>query len=88
MSINPNNITGSAAVPAKGRGRKRYYFPNKEHIDKWFIDEPICIDETEVSRLISEWADDETSPDDLWNQLHEATEREISQYGVYDSDNN
>lgn len=67
-----------------GDTNKTYYFPNSEHMDKWFVDTPVCMERAEVNRLISEWANDEVSPEDLWSQLHEATEEEISKYGTND----
>lgn len=61
---------------------KTYYFPNSEHIDRIFGGVmPVCIDKEEVDRLYSdgdEW-------ENIYSQVHEATDDEIAEYGVYDS---
>jgi len=60
---------------------KRYYFINAgENPDKIYgSGNPVCIDQAEFDRLCKEWNVD------LHEQMHEATEEEIAQYGVYDS---
>lgn len=40
---------------------------------------PVCIDTEELERLSQEWGVD------LREQMHEASEDEITEYGIYDS---
>jgi hypothetical protein len=62
---------------------KQYYFADKERVDYIYgNEEPICIDLKEIERLAKEW---ELTTDELLEQMHEATAREIENYGVFDS---
>lgn len=62
---------------------KTYYFADDERADYIYGNqEPICIDIKEVERLAEEW---ELTTDELLEQMHEATAREIETYGVFDS---
>lgn len=62
---------------------KKYYFPNDEHIETFFGSEyPVCVDLAELYRLANGW---DKSVDDLMEQMHEASESEIAEFGVYDS---
>lgn len=58
-----------------------YYFPNSDvDLDSIYGNQdPVCIDEEELNRLAKEWGGD------LFDRFHEASEKEIDQYGVYDS---
>ena len=62
---------------------KTYYIANDEHADAIYGDQtPICIDLDEVKRLAREW---DMTTEELLDQMHEADEDEISEYGVYDT---
>ena len=62
---------------------KTYYFPNAEHSDAFFGGQsPVCVDAAELDRLAADWGLDD---DELRAQVHEASEDEIAEYGVYDS---
>jgi hypothetical protein len=62
---------------------KTYYFADKERVDYIYGNlEPVCIDIKEVERLATEY---DTTADELLEQMHEATAREIENYGVFDS---
>lgn len=62
---------------------KTYYFPDTEHYDAFFgASIPICLDLTELERLAHGW---EIDFDELLDQVHEAGDDEITEYGVYDS---
>lgn len=62
---------------------KTYYFPNTEHYDAFFgASIPICVDLAELERLACGW---EIDFDELLDQVHEAGDDEITEYGVYDS---
>lgn len=62
--------------------QKIYYFPNPGCEDAIFGGgDTVCIDYAEIVRLAAEW---ETTADALLEQLHEATEDDISAYGTYD----
>lgn len=59
---------------------KIYYIANAEHADAIYGDQlPICMDLNEVKRLAREWGMD---TDELLEQMHEADEDEIAEYGV------
>lgn len=61
---------------------KPYYIANPEHYDAIYGDQlPICIDLAEVNRLSREW---DMTPDELLEQMHEATDDEIAEYGIAD----
>lgn len=61
---------------------KTYYFPDDEHIDKFFGSyDYICVDKRELERLARDWG---MSFDELRAQVHEASADEIAEYGVYD----
>lgn len=62
--------------------KKTYYFPDAGiyAVDIFGGDSPVCIDSAEVERLGKEW------DMDLFEHMHEATDEEIAEYGVYDSD--
>ena len=63
--------------------KKTYYIANNEHSDKIYGSElPVCIDLAEVERLAREW---DMTADELLEQMHEADEEEIEEYGVYNS---
>lgn len=60
---------------------KTYYFIN-DNVNPDAIygnGNPVCIDRAETDRLSGEWECD------LMEQMHEASEEEIDQYGKYDS---
>lgn len=60
---------------------KTYYIADSEHSDAIYGDQtPICIDLAEVNRLAREWG---MTPDELLEQMHEATDSEIDVWGVY-----
>lgn len=62
---------------------KTYFIPNDEHMNTWFGSAyPVCMDLAEVSRLASDWG---MELDEAMDQLHEASDAEIAEYGVYDS---
>lgn len=62
---------------------KTYYFPDTEHYDAFFgASTPICVDLTELERLARGW---EINFAELLDQVHEAGDDEITEYGVYDS---
>ena len=62
---------------------KTYYFPNAEHADAFFGNQsPVCVDVKELDRLAAEWG---MEPDEIRGQVHEASEDEITEHGVYDS---
>lgn len=62
---------------------KTYYIANPEHSDAIYGDQlPVCIDLAEVERLAREW---DMTTEDLLEQMHEAGESEIEEYGVYDT---
>lgn len=62
---------------------KKYYFPNDDHAETFFGSElPVCVDIAELVRLANGWGMD---LDDLMEQVHEASESEIAEFGVYDS---
>ena len=62
---------------------KTYYFPNAEHADAFFGSQsPVCVDAEELDRLAAEWG---MEPDEIRDQVHEASEDEITKHGVYDS---
>jgi hypothetical protein len=61
---------------------KTYYIANAEHSDAIYGDQiPICIDLAEVKWLAREWG---MTTEELLEQMHEADEDEIAEYGVYD----
>lgn len=58
-----------------------YYIANPEHMDAVYgSGEVTCMDAREVRRLAREWGMD---AEDLFSQLHPATDDEIAEYGVY-----
>lgn len=60
---------------------KTYYIANTEHSDAIYGDQlPICIDLNEVERLACEW---DMTTEELLEQMHEATDSEIEEWGVY-----
>jgi hypothetical protein len=62
---------------------KTYYFPDNEHYDAFFgAYTPICVDLAELERLARDW---EIDFDELLEQVHEARDDEIAEYGVCDS---
>lgn len=62
---------------------KAYFTPNADHMDAWFGSAcPVCMDLAEVSRLASDWG---MELDEAMDQLHEASDAEIAEFGVYDS---
>ena len=62
---------------------KTYYFPNGEYNDEFFGgSDAVCVDIEEVQRLACEWG---MTTDELMARLHEATEDEIAEYGVYNT---
>lgn len=62
---------------------KTYYIANNEHSDAIYGDQaPICIDLAEVERLAREW---DMTAEELLDQMHEADDNEISEYGVYNA---
>lgn len=63
---------------------KTYFFPDTEHYDAFFgASAPICIDRAELERLARGW---EMDIEDLMEQVHEATENEIAEYGTYNAE--
>lgn len=58
-----------------------YYFPDFDIHESFFGNgDPICVDAAEIERLAVEW-----EFPDLMEHMHEASEDEINEYGVYDS---
>ena len=58
-----------------------FYFPNTEYTDAFFGSKsPVCVDAVELDRLADEWGLDS---DEIRAQVHEATQDEIAEYGVY-----
>ena len=63
---------------------KTYFFPNPENEESFFgSDNPICVDSEELSRLAREWG---LTWDEMMEQVHEASEDEIEEYGTYDAE--
>lgn len=59
---------------------KTYHFPDNEHFDAFFgASAPICVDLAELERLARGW---EIDIEDLMEQVHEASESEIAEYGI------
>ena len=59
----------------------KYYFVN-DNVDPDLIfgkEEVCCLNEEEVKRLSKAW------DTDVFQQMHEATEKEMELYGVYNS---
>lgn len=64
--------------------KKIYYFPDSEHCDTFFgPGECVCVDYQELNRLAKGW---NINLSELMVQVHEASEAEIKEYGVYDSE--
>ena len=62
---------------------KTYYFPDSEYaIDFFGSESPVCVDADELIRVSAEWGID---IDELMDQVHEANENEINEYGIYDT---
>lgn len=62
--------------------KKTYYIANNEYSDNIYgSDDPICIDLNEVKRLAREW---DMTTKELLDQMHEASEEEIAEWGVYE----
>lgn len=59
----------------RNRNEKNYYFPDSEHCDAFFW--------SGLRRLAFEW---DMEYEDLLEQVHEASEAEIAEYGVYNSE--
>lgn len=59
---------------------KTYYIA--DNADFYGSCDPVCIDLAEVERLANEWGYE--SVEKLLDQMHEADDGEISEYGVYD----
>lgn len=62
---------------------KTYYFAEYPLADLIYGDEPICIDLADVSRIANEMS---LTTNDLLSLMHEASDDEIAEWGVYDSD--
>ncbi|MBR2047147.1 MAG: hypothetical protein IJ960_00975 [Oscillospiraceae bacterium] len=61
---------------------KHYYLANPEHSDAIYGDQyPVCIDLAEVKRLAHEW---DMTTEELLDQMHEASDAEIAEWGVYE----
>ena len=61
---------------------KPYYFPNSGYVDVIFGGQsPVCMDRAEVDRLSRE----DGGWENIWEQAHEASDDEISEYGVYNT---
>lgn len=59
-----------------------YYFPNEGETDAFFGSaSPVCVDMEELKELANGWG---VSLDELLEQVHEATEEEMAEYGCYD----
>lgn len=64
--------------------KKTYYFPDNEYCDTFFgSSDYVCVDGAELRRLAFGW---DMEFEDLLEQVHEAGEAEIAEYGVYDSE--
>lgn len=58
-----------------------YYVADIEHSDSIYGDQlPVCLDLNEVKRLSREW---NMSVDEILDQMHEASQEEIEDLGVY-----
>lgn len=63
--------------------KKTYYFPDSDYADNFFVNgEAVCFNLAEAKRLAGEWG---MSMDEVMDQLHEATESEIAEYGTYEA---
>ena len=61
---------------------KTYYIANPEYSDAIYGNQtPTCIDLAEVERLAREW---DMTTEELLEQMHEASEDEIAEYGIYE----
>ena len=61
---------------------KKYFFPNDEFYYEFFGDQSaVCVDEAETERLGREWFGAESEK--IWEMLHEASEKEIRENGIY-----
>ena len=59
---------------------KKYYFPNSDHEKEFFGSEsPVCVDVEELRRLAR-------GLEELMEQVHEAGDDEINEYGTYESE--
>lgn len=64
--------------------KKTYYFPNYEYEEDFFgSGYPICVDEKEIIRLAKGW---DMTVDEIMEQVHEASEGEIEEFGTYDAE--
>lgn len=64
--------------------KKTYYFPNDDRFDEFFSSgDYICVDYAELENLARGW---EISMDEMMDQVHEASESEIAEYGTYDAE--
>ena len=60
---------------------KIYYIANDEYMDRIYGNQdPKCIDLAEIKRLAKEW---ELTANELLNQMHEASQKEIETWGTY-----
>lgn len=63
--------------------KKTYYIADTEYSDAIYGDQlPTCLDLTEVERLAREW---DMTADELLAQMHEATEDDINEFGIYNA---
>lgn len=60
--------------------KKTWYLPDDEHADAFFGPvTPVCVDMDELIRLAEGW---EMPLDELLDQVHEASEEELAEFGV------
>lgn len=63
---------------------KTFFFPNTECYEEFFgASLPTCVDLAELKRLARGW---EIDLENLMEQVHEASESEIAEYGTYDAE--
>lgn len=63
---------------------KTYYFPNYEYEENFFWrDYPVCVDTEELHRLSQGWG---LTWEEIMEQVHEAGQDEIEEYGTYDAE--
>ena len=63
---------------------KKYYFPNSDYEEEFFGSEsPVCVDVEELRRLARGW---DLTWEEIMEQVHEAGDDEIDEYGTYESE--
>lgn len=61
--------------------RESLYMPDDDYLDSWFgSDAPMCLSAEDIAYLANGWG---KTVDELMEQVHEASEDEIEEWGVY-----